>query len=367
MSDAEFEKITNSAGSGAPNFTYGLNSGGSDSGLAGFAYTASGTEPSSPASGDVWFDTANDKYYTYINGEFKQLTHVNPVTTAYYGDRGIIWGGYVGGSLNNRIEYFDITTTGDTADFGDLITNRRGSPAAVSDGSRCLIAGGVDTDSIEYITSSTTGNATAFGNFGTSSSVHYGPSDHSDGTYGYFVLAQSAIEYVTIQTAANSTEFGSVYAQGRNLAGTNDDTRAIHTNGTSETTNVNINYFEMGTYSTAADFGDLTQARSPTGAASDGTYGIFMGGNGTNIIDYVTIQTTGNATDFGDLVNANSKMSAVSHNATRAVRNGGVNSSYSGEVNVLEYITMATTGNATDFGDMLGTKSQHAATSGSAS
>ena len=285
----------------------------------------------------------------------------------WYGDRGIIWGGYVGGSLNNRIEYFDITTTGDTADFGDLTTTRRGSPAAVSDGSRCLIAGGVDTDSIEYITSSTTGNATAFGNFGTSSSVHYGPSDHSDGTYGYFVLNQSAIEYVTIQTAANSTEFGSAHGQGRYLAGTNDDTRAIHTNGTSETTNVNINYFEMGTYSTAADFGDLTQARTPTGAASDGTYGIFMGGNGTNNIDYVTIQTTGNATDFGDLVNANSKMSAVSHNATRAVRNGGVNSSYSGEVNVLEYITMATTGNATDFGDMLGTKSQHAATSGSPS
>ena len=41
-------------------------------------------------------------------------------------------------------------------------------------------------------------------------------------------------------------------------------------------------------------------------AASDGTYAVFiMGGTSSNpytsnIIDYVTIQTTGNATDFGD-------------------------------------------------------------------
>ena len=34
---------------------------------------------------------------------------------------------------------------------------------------------------------------------------------------------------------------------------------------------------------------------------SNGTRGVFGGGFQTNVIDYVTIANTGNATDFGDL------------------------------------------------------------------
>ena len=37
-------------------------------------YTSSATEPSSPAAGDYWWDSANEKLYRYINGEFKELT-----------------------------------------------------------------------------------------------------------------------------------------------------------------------------------------------------------------------------------------------------------------------------------------------------
>ena len=50
MSEFDVKKITNRAGTGAPNFTYGLNIAGSDSGLMGKAFTSSGTEPSSPAN-----------------------------------------------------------------------------------------------------------------------------------------------------------------------------------------------------------------------------------------------------------------------------------------------------------------------------
>ena len=35
---------------------------------------------------------------------------------------------------------------------------------------------------------------------------------------------------------------------------------------------------------------------------SNGPRGIFAGGGGTNVIEYVTISTLGNATDFGDLL-----------------------------------------------------------------
>ena len=54
----------------------------------------------------------------------------------------------------------------------------------------------------------------------------------------------------------------------------------------------------------AADFGDLTSARYNCGGASSPTRGLFLGGqpgpNGVNIIDFVEIATLGNAADFGD-------------------------------------------------------------------
>lgn len=43
-------------------------------------YTSSASEPSSPATGDYWWDSANEKLYRYINGEFKQLTVTSPLT-----------------------------------------------------------------------------------------------------------------------------------------------------------------------------------------------------------------------------------------------------------------------------------------------
>ena len=66
-------------------------------------------------------------------------------------------------------------------------------------------------------------------------------------------------------------------------------------------------------------------------------------------IDYVTISTTGNATDFGDLLSPIQRLTGTS-DATRGVVGGGLAST-----NVIQYITIASTGNATDFGDLLGT------------
>ena len=106
MSEFDVKKITDRAGTGAPNFTYGLNIAGSDSGLMGKAYTSSGTEPSSPANGDLWYDSTNDKLYYYVNSEFKQITHSNAVPP-YYGARAFSYGG-ANGSGDTQIEYFAV-------------------------------------------------------------------------------------------------------------------------------------------------------------------------------------------------------------------------------------------------------------------
>ena len=78
-----------------------------------------------------------------------------------------------------------------------------------------------------------------------------------------------------------------------------------------------------------------------------------MGGgrtpSNTNIIDFITIASAGNAVDFGDLLAATYYYAATG-NKTRAVWAGDVSIT-----NTMEFVTIATTGNSVDFGDQNGT------------
>ena len=79
--------------------------------------------------------------------------------------------------------------------------------------------------------------------------------------------------------------------------------------------------------------------------------GIFSGGDtgsNINVIDFVTLASAGNATDFGNLTAARKHQSAFSSH-TRLIHLGG---SAPGVVNIMDYITMSTAGNAADFGDI---------------
>ncbi len=67
-----------------------------------------------------------------------------------------------------------------------------------------------------------------------------------------------------------------------------------------------------------------------------------------DVIDYVTISTAGNATDFGNLSVATGQGIACG-SATRGFFAGGQTPT---KVNTIEYITWSSTGNATDFGDI---------------
>jgi len=68
----------------------------------------------------------------------------------------------------------------------------------------------------------------------------------------------------------------------------------------------------------------------------------------TNVIDYITIASTGNATDFGNL-SAASKLCSGSASSTRGIINLGYVSDYT---DTIEYVTIGSTGNTTDFGNM---------------
>ena len=79
-----------------------------------------------------------------------------------------------------------------------------------------------------------------------------------------------------------------------------------------------------------------------------------MGGriapNNKSEIDFITIASTGNASDFGDLSEGKNQASATA-SKTRGVQIGGNNGSSPNNSNTMEFVTIATTGNTTDFGD----------------
>ena len=76
--------------------------------------------------------------------------------------------------------------------------------------------------------------------------------------------------------------------------------------------------------------------------------GYAAGGVGDmNSIEYITIATTGNGTDFGNLSVAKTGVGGVS-SSVRGVMGGGSTPS---KINVIEYVTIASTGDVTDFGD----------------
>jgi len=82
-----------------------------------------------------------------------------------------------------------------------------------------------------------------------------------------------------------------------------------------------------------------------------GARGLFMGGqkDGTgvfDIIDYVNIATTGNAIDFGNLIASEQEANACS-SSTRGFYFGGDPAE-----NTIETVVISSTGNATDYGDL---------------
>ena len=119
-----------------------------------------------------------------------------------------------------------------------------------------------------------------------------------------------------------------------------------------------IDYVTIATTGNATDFGDTTIATAAGASCSSATRALFAGGyNSTpapstkyNTIDYVTIASTGDATDFGDLSLAGSYFSATS-NGTRGIFGSRMdNQPFTGNVTI-DSVIIASTGNAVNWGD----------------
>lgn len=368
--------ITNRAGTGAVDFSNGVNISGSDSGLSGFKHTEGATEPTSPSNGDTWWDTENEVYQIYVNDTW--TTYIGASSSAvWYGDRALFAGNY---TATYTIEYIDITTTGNSTDFGDLLNDRDNS-VGLSDGTYGVFAGGYhasdDRTEIDYVTIATTGNATDFGDLTVGRDLSSGVANSTRGVIiaGRDVSNTSinTMDYVTIATPGNATDFGdAAYAMRQASGGASDGTYGVIASG--NYINEAMQYITIDTTGNATFFGydnaitDFGNTRASSATTSDTTRGVIGGGGQTicNDITYFTIATTGNTTDFGDLTRTHKQLGATS-NGTRAVFAGGYDTTSPFKYNIIDYITIQTTGNATDFGDLLEAKRDLGATSGNAS
>ena len=282
-----------------------------------------------------------------------------------------------GNSSSNIISKIIVATTGNATNFGNLSFVTSYTPQGVSSSTRGVIAGGQNGGNvIQYLTLSSSGNTQDFGDLYIASLVEAGSA--SNGTRGVFYQGfvpstssrTNVIQYITIASTGDSSDFGDGVSSAQyNSSGMcNSSTRGVF-GGYYDGSYMNvISYITIATTGDALDFGDLTNIRAFCATHSSVTRGLFMGGAGfpeppnagnVNTIDYVTIASTGNATDFGDLTTVGYYKTGAG-SQIRALCNGGTNNT-----NSLDYITIATTGDALDFGDLVTVSSRAASMSSS--
>ena len=116
-----------------------------------------------------------------------------------------------------------------------------------------------------------------------------------------------------------------------------------------------IQFVNVDSTGDATDFGDMSQVRTELSAAASRVRAFAIGGflgsqptNYSNALDMVTIASTGNATDFADVTQRGQQTSCAS--ATRALTASGV---YAGVANnIIDFFTMSSQANGLDFGDL---------------
>ena len=188
------------------------------------------------------------------------------------------------------------------------------------------------------------------------------------GTRGLFASKLSptnsnVIQYVSISTLGNTQDFGDLTEPTADVAGMASRTRGIFAGGYGNHGN-DICFVTIASQGDAQDFGDLTSNRRiADGRVSSTTRGVMMGhmtfspfGGVNNTIDYVTIASQGDAQDFGDMYTNNAPLGGGMQSSVRGVTGG----TYNPDTNVIQYITISTTGNSQDFGDLSAAKNSTA-------
>ena len=358
----------------------------------GSEYTTGVTTSGTPGSAtaftkiEVTSDTPHTLYYycTQHSGMGNEVSVPENFSLSSTNDRIIAGGGETAaGSFQGSIDIVQIRSKGNASDYGDLSHARQGlANGCISSTTRGLFYAGDDSgpstyvDTIDFITMATTGNATDFGNAtsddsgggGFSNTTRGGRGGGFTGTGNPFGV--NIIDYVTIATTGNATDFGDLSSVRYSVSGLSSSTRGIFGGGAVYTGSTvytdTMEYITIASTGNVTDFGNLLGAADNMLSASSATRGLYLGGIASsgapavqNVIQYITIASTGNAQDFGDLA-VTVRSGGPGSNSISSITMGG----YSGpsKSNVIQETTIATTGNAADFGDLTQTRADNPGT-----
>ena len=127
-----------------------------------------------------------------------------------------------------------------------------------------------------------------------------------------------------------------------------------------------LNKIEIATTGNAVDFGDSMVSKNFSSYFASSTRGIFAGGQPSvspyyiSDIEYVIVSSSGGGNDFGDLSKgsggnliADRGAAAGSNDSTRGLIAGGRTPGDGGGRKDIDFVTMATTGNSSDFGELV--------------
>jgi len=164
----------------------------------------------------------------------------------------------------------------------------------------------------------------------------------------------NVIEFMFFASTGGSSDYGDLHVAGSQMAMVGSTTRAVAYGGEDVT---RMDFFPIGQGGTVADFGDTSVERKELAGFGNTTRGIFAGGQVTgptyyDVMDYITIASTGNATDFGNLAAVTIGNSSAASTTRGLIFGGQPSGAVGARTNVVEYVTIGSAGNTTDFGDM---------------
>ena len=302
-----------------------------------------------PVEGTVRFNKDLNTLEFYNGVDWRQFT------VSGQSGRGFVTNG---DRTTPSIDQINISTKGNAISKHNS-TLGRNATAGCSNSTRGLLVGGATpskSNVIEYITMASSGDAIDFGdlptNYGSEMSAC---ASSTRGLFGggYFPARSNAISYVEINTLGSSEDFGDLTSIMVSVAALSSPTRGIFWGGyrTSPGSMRDVDMVTIASKGNSVDFGEAMQRGRSTGC-SNTTRGMVGGGREGGIvgksIEYITIASTGNVTYFGDL-SVKRTMAGACSSQTRAVWMGGYDHPVT--YRTIDYVEFATQGNAVNFGE----------------
>jgi hypothetical protein len=285
------------------------------------------------------------------------------------------------------LDSFNINTLGNASRFGDMFQDRN-EPAGFGDETRAVFGGGSVPNAVRTIDYNTIASEGKSIDFGDRTEYGYSAAAVSSSTRGVMAGGWSpgtprssnteVIDFVEISTVGDAVDFGDLKpGAAHGIATAQSPTRGIFAGGyfstfpsiTSPYSPEFIGSITIASKGNTIKFGELNVRTARAGGCSNSVRGIFAGGykqpspGYLSRIEYVTIASDGNGTIFGDL-STGRPGNAMTNTQTRALIMGGRDDS-TNDTNLIEYVTIATAGNAQDFGDLTIARRRFTATSDS--